>query len=249
MTLEFCLLLAQVFDDCTCRNDGASFIQTRSLGTDNERLNAPYRLALDVEKLEVAYVESVLDTCSQSTQMRFTLSELRSCNAEGSALQALLEHGEADFELTEDMFDVLYPGQYDRRVQSVKVRFPGLREADLSPHARLTQIGNTRYTTRERDPLRGGRIRRDRYALQSVVLGAAEVDTSAFEHPEGLLKCFQNTGVESRWRHEIPAMAELKRNGKSLSGAGRAAAGQQIERLVPHLDEVEFEVTFSGRWN
>ncbi|MEM6274400.1 MAG: neuraminidase-like domain-containing protein [Myxococcota bacterium] len=249
VTLEFCLLLAQVFDDCTCRNDGASFIQTRSLGTDNERLNAPYRLALDVEKLEVAYVESVLDTCSQSTQMRFTLSELRSCNAEGSALQALLEHGEADFELTEDMFDVLYPGQYDRRVQSVKVRFPGLREADLSPHARLTQIGNTRYTTRERDPLRGGRIRRDRYALQSVVLGAAEVDTSAFEHPEGLLKCFQNTGVESRWRLEIPALAELKRNGKSRGKAWRAAAGQQIERLVPHLDEVEFEVTFSGRWN
>ncbi|MFD0389688.1 hypothetical protein ACFQ4K_20865 [Tistrella bauzanensis] len=92
---------------------------------------------------------------SQSATMRVAISELPAPGGDGSALTTLIEQGETYFELTDEMFDALYPGQYDRRIQSLRVRFPGLERAGLSPHARLTQIANTRYATRERDPRRG----------------------------------------------------------------------------------------------
>ncbi|MDJ0933688.1 hypothetical protein [Breoghania sp.] len=77
-------------------------------------------------------------------------------------LTALVEHGEAYFDLDEAMLDALYPGQYDRRTQSVNIRFPGLAKAGLSPHAHLSQISNTRYATVECDPQKGGKIRKNR---------------------------------------------------------------------------------------
>nr|WP_272214408.1 hypothetical protein [Marinicella sp. W31]MDC2880013.1 hypothetical protein [Marinicella sp. W31] len=48
------------------------------------------------------------------------------------------------------MFDLFYPGQYDRRIQSVQSSFPGLAKAGLSPHAKLTQVSNIRYLIRDR---------------------------------------------------------------------------------------------------
>ncbi len=248
-TQDFCRLLVKLYDDETNEANGASFLRTTTLGGTYQQLNAPHRLALDLERLEAAYVRSLAAQRSQRSSVRFALSELPSAGSEASALTALVEHGETYFELTEEMFDTLYPGQYDRRIQSLGIRFPGLAKAGLSPHARLTQIGNTRYVTRERDPQRGAKMRKDRYALQSIVLGAPEVDTAAFDYPEGLLKCFQNTGVESRWRLELPTVLELKRRaGNGRCRAWRDTAARHFERLRSHLDEIEFEVTFSGRW-
>ena len=250
VTLAFCRLLVKLYEDETAQTDGESFLKTTSLGSGPERFNAPYRLALDVERLELAYVQSITDQQCQCASLTFTLSEVPSLCGQKSALEALIEQGESYFELTEAMFETLYPGQYDRRIQSVSVRFPGLAKAGLSPHARLIQIANTRYATPERDPKRGGKIRKNRYAMQSIVISAPEVDTAAFDCPGGLLKRFQNTGVESRWRLVLPTVYELKsrRSGKARSKAWRDAATNHLETLAPHLDDIEFKVTFSGRW-
>jgi len=250
VTLAFCRLLVKLYEDETDQKDGESFLKTTSLGSGPERFNAPYRLALEVERLELAYVRSVTDQQSQSASLTFALSDVLSLCGQRSAVEALIEHGESYFELTEAMFETLYPGQYDRRILSVSVRFPGLAKAGLNPHARLIQIANTRYATHERDPKRGGKVRKNRYAMQSIVISAPEVDTAAFDCPGGLLKRFQNTGVESRWRLVLPTVYELKsgRSGKARSKAWRDAATKHLERLTLHLDDIEFKVTFSGRW-
>ena len=132
----------------------------------------------------------------------------------------------------------------------MRIRFPGLATAGLSPHARLTQVTNTRYLTRERDKSRGATLRRDIYGLQSIIIGAPEIDTTSFDRPEGMLKPFQNTGVHSQWHLSIPSLLELNRNQSRAKGnrAWRQSSGRHFENVQSHLDDVAFEVAFSGRW-
>ncbi|TPW27618.1 toxin complex protein [Martelella alba] len=250
VTLELCKLLAHAYEDETGQTNGTSFINTTNPGDSNERFNAPYRLALDVERLELAYVTALMDPQSAAASLTFSLSALPALNGQVSAHEALVASGEAYFELGEDMFEVLYPGQYDRRIQSIAVHFPGLEKAGLSPHGRLTQIANTRYLTRERQTERGGRIRRNRHALQSIMLAEARVDTARFDYPEGMLRRFQNTGVESRWHLVLPALQALRsgRHPQSHTRAWQDAATRHMEILTPALDDVTITVTFSGRW-
>ena len=182
--------------------------------------------------------------------MEFALSKLPALGQDHCALEELVMRGETYFELTDEMFDVLYPGQYDRRIQSIKVSFPGLAQAGLSPHARLTQVSNTRYLTPVRERARGAKIRKDRHCLQSLTLYACEVDSRSIEVPDGLLRRFQNTGVESCWHLVIPTVQELKQSktGHSRNRGWKDAAAKRHAVLKPHLTEVDIKIRFSGRW-
>nr|WP_298412649.1 neuraminidase-like domain-containing protein [uncultured Halomonas sp.] len=249
-TQDFCRLLVQLYEDETELSDGATFLRTKSLGGDIDKFNAPHRLALDIERLEMAYVQAILERESETTEVTFLLGELPAIGSDRSAFEELTTQGEVYFELTEEMFDVFYPGQYDRRIQSINIRFPGLAGAGLSPHARLTQVSNTRFMTPDRDLKRGAGVRKDRHGLQSLMLGACKVDTAHIDAPDGLLKRFQNTGVDSCWHMVIPAVHELK-SSKAARGRGRdwrAKAEKHYEALKPHMTDMEFTVRFSGRW-
>lgn len=163
-------------------------------------------------------------------------------------MQTLVDTGEVYFRLTDDMFDALYPGQFDRRIDGLRIRFPGLAEAGISPHGRLQQISNTRYLTRARG--NGARRLTDRHALQSILIGAPEIDTATHGCPQGMLKRFQNTGVSSLWHLSIPSLVELHSPGRSnrRNAQWRAAAQRHCGPLQEHLDDVIFEVAFTGRW-
>ncbi|MFD0389689.1 hypothetical protein ACFQ4K_20870 [Tistrella bauzanensis] len=82
------------------------------------------------------------------------------------------------------------------------------------------------------------------------MVSAPTIDTATLDYPEGSLKRFQNTGVSSRWHLVLPAVLELRRhkNGAGRSKAWHEAATRHVQALKPHLDDVVFEVTFSGRW-
>ncbi|WP_147113279.1 neuraminidase-like domain-containing protein [Tateyamaria sp. syn59] len=249
-TQDFCKLLVSLYQDETGSTNGPTFVRTTSLGNDVEKFNAPHRLALDIERLEMAYIQAGKDRSGQMTELRFALSELPAVGAETSALEELTKQGEVYFQLTDEMFDVFYPGQYDRVIQSINVCFPGLAAAGLSPHARLTQVSNTRFMVPGRDPARGAKVRKNRHALQSIVVGACEVDTRDLDAPDGLLKRFQNTGVESCWHLVMPTVQELRR-GKAANGRNRdwrAVAEKHHHALESNMTEVDFTVRFSGRW-
>lgn len=249
-TQEFCRLLVKLYNDATGLTNGVTFLRTTSLGNGVTKFNAPHRLALDIERLETAYLQEALIKANEASEVSFALSEISALGQETSALDALINEGEAYFEITDEMIDVFYPGQYDRRIQSISMHFSGLAKAGMNPHARLTQTSNTRYLTRERNLTKGAKVRKDRHALQSLVISSCEIDSQAMEAPDGLLKCFQNTGITSCWHLVIPSILELKRS-KTANGRSRAwrdAASQRYDQLKPHLNEVEFKIRFSGRW-
>lgn len=129
-----------------------------------------------MERLETAYLRALQDRASQSTRVSFALSDLPAEGGDTSAVQTLVDTGELYFRLTDDMFDALYPGQFDRRIDGLRIRFPGARRGRYQPHGRLQQISNTRYLTRDRG--NGARRPTDRHALQSILIGAPEIDTA-----------------------------------------------------------------------
>lgn len=249
-TQKFLKLLVRVFEEET-QSSRAGILSTVFLGRGMERFNAPHRLSLDIQRLELAYIEAMRSQASETAEVTFALSAVPALHRDENALDALLADGQVYFDLTDEMFDVYYPGQYDRRIQSIAVDFPGLARAGLSAHARLTQVSNTRFLSPERHKARGAKIRKDRYPLQSVILGNHHVDTLDIEEPEGLLGRFQNTGVTSRWHLVIPAVRDLKqgKKGNGHTRAWRESATRHHEALKPNLDEVEFKVRFSGRWS
>ncbi|MBX2867804.1 MAG: hypothetical protein KTR18_03985 [Acidiferrobacterales bacterium] len=249
-TLTFARLLVQIYENDTNNTDGATFIKTNSLGSEVERFNAPHRLSLDIQRLETAYIRAMLDQASRTSELQLSLSNIPATSGNGSAVEELMQMGETYFELTDEMFDLFYPDQYDRRIQSLRICFPHLAEHGLSPHARLTQISNTRFISKDRAQSKRSLIQRDRHALQSLLIGKCEIDTDLMDTPEGGLKCFQNTGVASQWHLEIPMIRALKLRhmARAESSAWRAAATEQYSRLQPHLTEVELTLRFSGRW-
>ena len=249
-TQDLCRLLVKRYDQETGQTNGSRFLRTKRLGTGVQKFSAPHRLALDIERLETAYIQTMVDQACQTCECEFALSEITAMGQNHSALEELATFGQTSFELTEEMFDLYYPGQYDRRIQSIAVSFPGLARAGLKPHARLTQISNTRYLAPDRRRSGSAAIRKDRHGLQSLVLSGCEVDSRNLEAPDGLLRRFQNTGVESRWQLAMPSVQELKRNkgGRSADRRWRNAAEERIATLQEHLGDVMFTIRFSGRW-
>ncbi|MDO6587670.1 neuraminidase-like domain-containing protein [Salipiger sp. 1_MG-2023] len=255
---ERCRLLVRLYDEETDRSDGASFITTSSIGGEPEKFSAPHRLALDVERLETAFIQAALDKASDTSEFTVALSEMPSLGQQTAALDELLAQGETCFRLTDEMVDVFYPGQYDRRIQSIAVRWPSLSDAGLRPYARLTQISNTCFLSPNRAAAGEARIRRDRYPMQSLSLGSCEVDSRLLQSPPGVLGRFQNTGLDSCWKLVIPTLQALHRDPKGHGagagmgrGAGRAwrsAAEARSKTLRGALTEIEFTVRFSGRW-
>ncbi|MEM8581515.1 MAG: toxin complex protein, partial [Pseudomonadota bacterium] len=249
-TQQLCRLLVKVYEEETSLNNGASLLQLGSIGSGPQRFNAPHRLALDIERLETAYLQAMLTRAADTCECAFSLSEVSALGQDHAALEDLARTGETYFELTDEMFDVFYPGQYDRRIQSISISFPGLAEVGLTPNARLTQVSNTRYLTSDRSNARASMIRKDRHGLQSLTLSDCEVDTRSIESPDGLLRRFQNTGVESCWHLVIPSLQEGKRT-KACQGGNhrwREAAQGRIAALRENLSDVDFKVRFSGRW-
>lgn len=237
-TQDFCNLLVRVYAEETGLSDGPSFFKT-SLGAPGQWFNAPHWLALEVERLEAAYIRKRLDDEGQATRLAFDLGTMTAEGTDLTVPEALIETGEAYFTLTDEMFDAVYPGQFDRRIQSVRMCFEGLATARLSPHARLVQLRNTRWLTAERDRTRGGRARVDSHPLQSVMLPGPDVDTGGFARPEGRLRLFQNTGVASQWHLSVPMLA---------AGPRSTAATLHAQALREHLSGLRFEVAFCGRW-
>jgi hypothetical protein len=249
-TQDLCRLLVDRFNADTRQQNGFSYIQTKSLSVDVAKFNAPHRLAVDIQRLETAYIQAMSDATNDPCSCTFALSELQAMGQEETSLQALATRGETYFELTEDMFDVFYPGQFDRRIQSVSIDFPGLGAAGLSPHARLSQVSNTCYLSPERGRAGAAQVRKNRHGLQSLTISGCQVDTRSLETPDGLLRRFQNTGTEAVWHLAIPALQVpcCSRAKRSTDQPWHGAAQKQVAALREHVSEVTFTVRFTGRW-
>ena len=164
------------------------------------------RLLHDVRRMEVAY----LDQNQREYEVTKAVS-LATLHPEG--LIALQEQGSCFLDLPEAIFDLDHPGQYLRRIKSVRVTVPAVTGPYTSIPCKLTLLSNRiRIDPRPtpQDPFSGTEDRRFEISsggIQSVVISSGRDDPGLFDGDlrDDRYLPFEGAGVTSSWRIELPA--------------------------------------------
>jgi Tc toxin complex TcA C-terminal TcB-binding domain/Neuraminidase-like domain len=169
-------------------------------------LLAGEQLALDIKRLEVAY----LDNNKREFELTRHVS-LRQLNP--LALLALRKTGACEFGLPEWLFDRDCPGHYMRRIKNVAVSIPTVAGPYASVNCTVSLLSSS---VRKSSLVKGGIYPRqaddERFtdyagAIQSIVTSGANNDTGLFEtnlRDERFLP-FEGAGAIGEWKLELPA--------------------------------------------
>lgn len=186
----------------------SAFIRFGYIDSLRQGLLAGEQLVYDLKRLELAYLER--NRRELEIQKPISLAEL-----DGAALQELRERGSCEFELPEVLFDLDFPGQYFRRVKSVRLSIPCVAGPHTSVSAKLTLLRSAyRKQTGlggEEYPYAGAsddRFVQDPVGIQFIATSRAQGDTGLFElnfRDERYLP-FEGAGAISRWRLELPSL-------------------------------------------
>jgi hypothetical protein len=191
-------------------------------------LLAGQALWVDLQRMDLAYMSR-----PQPKQVLSKTISLR--DLDETALKSLQTQGEAVFFLNESLFESDYPEHYGRRIQSIRVSFPALKEKGINPCGQLTQLSSRTYHSRQRD---AEHSTADLFANQSIILSGCETDSRQLTMPQGRLLPFQGTGVDSTWHLSFP-------------GAVKAVREKQIafpqKAVLDELDDVVLEITYSAQ--
>jgi hypothetical protein len=182
----------------------SNFIQFGYWDNLRRGLLAGEQLALDLKRMEAAYVEQNKREYEITKHVSLMLFD-------PMALIRLKETGSCPLELPETLFDIDYPGHYMRRIRSVSLTIPCVNGPYTGIHCTLTLLSNktrigskaqTTYEEQDEDP----RFVTNFAAIQSIATSHAQNDSGMFElnfRDERYLP-FEGAGAASRWRIELP---------------------------------------------
>ncbi|MCH4564160.1 neuraminidase-like domain-containing protein [Halomonas sp. EGI 63088] len=137
------------------------------------------------------------------------------------AFLSFLATGKTHFDLPERIFDEDFPGQYKRRIASVKVSLPAVVGPYRNIHATLTQTANrvvlqpdldaVKFLLGEDTEVKAGVIEHNVRAYQKISLSKGQGDTGVFqpEASDSLYLPFEQTGVVSSWQLCMPKPSNL----------------------------------------
>ncbi len=188
-------------------NIASSFIKPEIWNSAKKGLLAGERLMLSLRQMDMAYLENN----KREFEITKTIS-LRSIDP--LSLLRLRETGTCSFSVSEELFDLDFPGHFFRRIKSVRVTIPCITGPYTSICARLritnnkvrvsTDLLNGAYTP-------GSEIAERRFVsnpvtMTSIATGSANMDSGMFElsfRDERYLP-FEGAGVISDWTLELP---------------------------------------------
>jgi hypothetical protein len=160
-------------------------------------LHAGERLLLALQRMERRFLET--NTRTNEINQTFSIGQIRP-----EALVQLKESGSCDFALSELFFDLFYPGQYRRRIRSVRLTIPCVTGPYTNMGARLTLVRSFIRT----EPRRGTTALREvpRQQTGSVSTSTAQGDSGVFElsFRDERYMPFEGGGAVSEWRLELP---------------------------------------------
>jgi hypothetical protein len=176
----------------------------------HQGLLAGEKLIHDLKRMEVGYLERYKR--EYEIQKPISLAVLN-----GGALQDLREKGTCDFVLPETLFDLDFPGQYFRRIKSVRLTIPCVTGPHTTVGAKLTLLSSTFRKDANIDqpgnyPYKGPddpRFVQDPVGIQAIATSTGQNDAGLFElnfKDERYLP-FEGAGAISRWRLELPTVS------------------------------------------
>jgi hypothetical protein len=185
----------------------SSFIQFGYWDSLKKGLLAGERLAHDLKRLEVAYLD-------KHQREREITKHVSIAQVDPLALVMLRQTGSCVVSLPEALFDLDYPGHYLRRVKSVSITIPcvvgpytgvscTLSLVKSSVRHANTLLGGKRYARDEEDP----RFTDSVGAIQSIATSSGQNDSGMFElnFRDDRYLPFEGAGAIGEWRIELPA--------------------------------------------
>jgi hypothetical protein len=154
-------------------------------------------LALDLQHMEQRYIE----TDQPKRELVDHNFSLRQWNP--MALVELRKKGQCSFKVPELFFDLSSPGDYRRRIRSVRLTIPAVAGPYTNVMATLSLDASWIRPTPTQDPQSAPRPRVD-----SITTSSARNDAGAFEvnfHGEKYGP-FENAGAESEWTLSLPTV-------------------------------------------
>ncbi|KAF3262426.1 hypothetical protein TWF192_007101 [Orbilia oligospora] len=188
-------------------DDSAQFISlNKNWNSTREGLGAAEELYLSLKRLELAYMERK----PHDYEIRKNVS-LRQIDP--IQLHELRETGTAEFEIPEILYDMDFPGHYQRRIKTVSISIPCiagsyqsiscvLRLLDHRYRSSTSRLDSYKESTTTPDD----RFRSIRVPVTSISTSSANNDSGIFElnFQDERYVPFEGAGAISRWRVELP---------------------------------------------
>ncbi|MEQ1575707.1 MAG: hypothetical protein ABL993_15820, partial [Vicinamibacterales bacterium] len=209
-TYQIALQLAKRAERCFQFERGlpaASFVKPAYWDSAKKGLLAGEQLALDLRRMEVAYLES--DQRGYELTRHVSLLQL-----DPMALLSLRQTGRCEFTIPEMLYDMDCPGHFMRRLKSVSLTIPCVTGPYTGVHCTLTLLASSVRRTStvgtrpyERVPAGDDRFIDDYTSIQSIVTSSGQGDAGIFEVNlnDSRYLPFEGAGTESTWRLELPA--------------------------------------------
>jgi hypothetical protein len=184
----------------------SSFIQFGYWDSMRKGLLAGEQLALDLKRLEAAYLQSDRRDYEITRQVSLVLHE-------PSAFVKLRETGSCEITLPEELFDADYPGHYFRRLKTVSLTLPCVAGPYTPINCTLTLLSSSVRTAStasknysEQDAPNDPRFSHSYGAIQSVSTSHGQNDAGLFEvnFRDDRYLPFEGAGAISTWRIDLP---------------------------------------------
>ncbi|MBU6150513.1 MAG: hypothetical protein KGR25_03625, partial [Chloroflexi bacterium] len=188
-----------------------TFVGASQWDAGREGLLAGHKLQVELEQLHTAYLERNTRTRVNDVEQTIPLSIL-----DPNALMSLKAAGITQFEITELFLDSFFPGDFDRRIQSVSVSILGQqgplsslagsfrldqavvrRTMSLASYAPLTSVDDAGTSGQHTDL--------PPFALNEVRLRHGRVDSGIFDDTaqDGRYLPFEGAGLVSKWSLDV----------------------------------------------
>ncbi len=189
-----------------CNSD--TFINTNAWNSQYQGLLAGDSLLSNLDQMEQAY----LNNNTRKLEITKTISLLKLAP---QALLRLKQSGQCQFILSELLFDLDYPGHYQRTIETISISIPAVVGPYQNVHATLTQLSNALVTTPNLDGKKyllgltstaNSSVRMNWNPSQEVALSTGIDDSGLFQlnfSDERYLP-FEGTGAVSEWQLSMP---------------------------------------------
>lgn len=196
VALAFARMAEQAYhyerDDDTVYVDGTGWDPSRA------GLLAGERLIRQLAALEQRYVET--STRRQEVSLTVSLSQL-----DPVALLNLREQASCEFVVSELAFDLFYPGQFRRRIRSVRMTVPCVTGPFTNVSAKLSLLESWIRDVPDLDP--AALVPVPVRGTTAVAMSSAQGDLGVLDLAFGSERYlpFEGAGAVSRWRVELPS--------------------------------------------
>ncbi|MGH8603153.1 MAG: hypothetical protein ACREXR_10390, partial [Gammaproteobacteria bacterium] len=179
-------------------DDQTFFVGNDNWQADKAGLLAGERLTLQLQQMDKAY----LDQTRRDYEITLSCSLVQ---IDPRALIDLRETGRCDFSVPEIWFDLYYPGQYKRRIKSVRLTMPCVTGPYTNVSAKLTLTGSR---IRPEPQLTSELIDLQFHRNTSVATSTANNDAGVFElnFRDERYVPFEGAGAVSDWHLELPSV-------------------------------------------